>query len=55
MLICKKSVKKFIRENDKQVPKDFYVALDAKVRSILIRAIKNSKSFKRLTEADLIL
>jgi hypothetical protein len=54
MLINQAKVKQLVRENKKQASGEFMEQLDYRVRSLVLRAIKNSNHFKRLTASELI-
>lgn len=54
MLINQAKVKQLIKENKKQVSGEFIEQLDYRVRSLILRAIKNSNHFKRLTASELM-
>lgn len=53
-LINKRKVKEIIREHQKQVSNEFLEQLDYKVRSIVLRAIRNARHFKRLKASELL-
>ena len=56
MLINKKAVRQLISDVSpyiKQVESGFYIALDRKVRSIVLSAIKHNASRTRLTQYEL--
>lgn len=56
LLINKKAVKNYVRDLDKskQVSEEFLNQLDYNLRSIVLRAVKNAKHFKRLKASELI-
>ena len=54
MLLNKARVKALVKEYDKQVSKEFLEQLDYRVRSMVIRAVKNAKHFKRLKASELL-
>ncbi len=54
MLIIKSAVRQMIKEHKKQASEEFLNQLDYKVRQMVLRAISNSKHFKRLTAAELL-
>ena len=45
---------KLVREYDKQVSSEFLNQLDYNVRSEILRAIRNAKSFRRLKASELL-
>ena len=53
-LINQKKVKELAREYGKQVSGEFLNQLDYNVRSEVLRAIRNAKSFKRLRASELL-
>jgi ribosomal protein S18 len=52
MFLNQKSVRQFVKENQKQISKEAIEALDYKVRAILVSAIKNTGKFKRIGETE---
>lgn len=52
--ICKKTVRNYVKEQGKQASKEFLEALNFKVQRIIMGAIANSKSFKRLKGGELL-
>lgn len=54
MLINKKKVKLLIKEHGKQTSNEYLDQLDYKLRELVMRSIRNSKSFKRLKASELL-
>lgn len=54
MFINCKKVKEYIKDQNKQVSKDYLERLDYKVREIINKSIVNVKHFKRLKASELL-
>lgn len=54
MLINKKKLRQYVNSFGKQCSMEFMLAVDAKIRRMVISAVGNAKHFKRLTPGELI-
>lgn len=53
-LINKRKVREMVREHNKQVTEEFMDQLEYKLRQLILKAITNSRHFKRLKAAELM-
>jgi len=53
MFINVKQIKLYIKEQNKQISKNGLEALNAKVETILLSAIRNTRHFKRVTDTEI--
>jgi hypothetical protein len=53
MVINKAKVKKMCKEEGKRCSEEFILALDYRLREIILRAVQNAKQFKTLKASEL--
>jgi histone H3/H4 len=53
MFLNVKAVKTYVKDNNKQISKNAIEALNAKIEQILLKAIKNTGHFTRITGTEI--